>query len=154
MQLASRQAQKARLTSLPVLTYNYHFFMYVRCISRNRNRFDSRGRGLGVAGRRDIRDLPKLWAAPSTDGLLMTCPSAISVGREGATSPLAPLRNLTEESIFWNNLQQLLIWLFIIVYFLFCIFSVQIRKSGFSLPSTLIRLQFCMCSIKLWLLLA
>jgi len=31
-----------------------------------RNRFDASGRGLGVAGRRDIRDLPKLWAAPST----------------------------------------------------------------------------------------
>ena len=56
----------------------------------HRQRFDSSGNGLGVAGRRDIRDLPVLWPKPSSDGFLMTCPSATGAGREGATSPNGP----------------------------------------------------------------
>ena len=56
----------------------------------HRRRFDSSGNGLGMAGRRDIRDLPVLWPEPSSDGFLMTCPSATGAGREGATSPNGP----------------------------------------------------------------
>ena len=50
------------------------------------------GQGRGVAGRRDVRDLPVLWATPSSDGLMMTCPSVLGAGREGATSPIMPRR--------------------------------------------------------------
>ena len=56
----------------------------------HRQRFDSSGNGLGMAGRRDIRDLPILWPEPTADGFLMTCPSATGAGREGATSPNGP----------------------------------------------------------------
>ena len=74
---------------------------------RHRTRFDSNGQillflgslklsspgnGLGAAGRRDVRDLPVLWATPSSDGFLMTCPSVLGAGREGATSPIMPRR--------------------------------------------------------------
>ena len=50
------------------------------------------GNGLGAAGRRDVRDLPVLWATPSSDGFMMTCPSVLGAGREGATSPIMPRR--------------------------------------------------------------
>ena len=39
------------------------------------------GNGLGVAGTRDMRDLPVLWATPSPSGFMMTCPSVLGPGR-------------------------------------------------------------------------
>ena len=67
---------------------------------RHRSRFDSNGgydnfrnsrkylnfmfvtgNGLGVAGTRDMRDLPVLWATPSPSGFMMTCPSVLGPGR-------------------------------------------------------------------------
>ena len=59
-----------------------------------RQRFDSNGRGRGMEGRRDTRDLPILWPTPSSNGFLLTSPSAVPVGREGATSPLSPRQNI------------------------------------------------------------
>ena len=55
-------------------------------------KLSSSGNGLGAAGRRDVRDLPVLWATPSSDGFMMTCPSVLGAGREGATSPINPRR--------------------------------------------------------------
>ena len=48
------------------------------------------GNGLGVAGTRDLRDLPMLWATPSESGFMVTCPSVMGPGRSGATSPIQP----------------------------------------------------------------
>jgi hypothetical protein len=44
-----------------------------------RYRFDSNGRGLGLSGRRDYRDLPALWPTPPSDdsGLLGYLPSLL-----------------------------------------------------------------------------
>ena len=39
------------------------------------------GNGLGVAGTRDLRDLPVLWATPSASGFMMSCPSVLEPGR-------------------------------------------------------------------------
>ena len=66
----------------------------------HRQRFDSSGKGLGMAGRRDIRDLPILWPKPSADGFLMTCPSATGAGREGATSPHGPRNRRSASASF------------------------------------------------------
>jgi len=64
----------------------------------HRQRFDSNGQGLGVAGRRDIRDLPMLWPQPTSDGFIMTCPSVLKAGREGATSPNGLRKNSKGQS--------------------------------------------------------
>ena len=39
------------------------------------------GNGLGVAGTRDLRDLPVLWATPSPSGFMMTSPSLMGPSR-------------------------------------------------------------------------
>lgn len=57
----------------------------------HRRRFDAKGKGLGMSGRRDVRDLPTLWPSPSASGFMATVPSSVPTpGREGATSPFAP----------------------------------------------------------------
>ena len=66
----------------------------------HRQRFDSSGNGLGMAGRRDIRDLPILWPEPTADGFLITCPSATGAGREGATSPNRPRNRRSASASF------------------------------------------------------
>ena len=54
---------------------------------RHRSRFDCNGVGLGVAGTRDLRDLPLLWATASSEGLLVTCPSVLGAGRSCSPAP-------------------------------------------------------------------
>ena len=58
----------SRLTD-PALYGGTHRYRVALCCTvqyrSRRNRFDSAGRGRGVAGRRDIRDLPPLWPRPT-----------------------------------------------------------------------------------------
>ncbi|XP_023320703.1 nucleolin isoform X2 [Eurytemora carolleeae] len=65
----------------------------------HRQRFDSNGHGRGMEGRRDKRDLPILWPTPSSNGFLITSPSAVPVGREGATSPRSPRKQRNTYSL-------------------------------------------------------